>query len=333
MSILKNNDVTVTVKSEGGETITYKSPKGMNPDMGKTMGGILGRDTIPAMLTQDEHVVNRPAAMKYRGILNAMNAEGMQMAGKPMNYNYGGKVMGYNQGGQVGQVVKLGNSTFQMINGIWTQVVAGPGGDYKALRPVTDPRAIRQLDSRAGSNRLGSGDVGQQPVVGGLPQNVKVPVGADKYAGDRRYTPTGDDGSYANYELNPQGVKDLAMEHRQGIAEAPYAEAFTPMDVPTFEEEQMRVDKARAMEQQRIDAASGIFQEDASIPPRPLTDDPQFDLAAQTAQQQTDKSFKYSAGETYDAPSKEAAEAWVGAGIVLPGAIFRLPNGLTGRAQ
>ena len=99
--LLKNNDVTVTMKSEGGETITYKSPKGMMPD-NAIMGGLVnGKAPTPVAdnkmiaVTPGEFVVNYPAAQKYKGLLNQINDEGKEMLAQ------GGWIDGYAGGGGV----------------------------------------------------------------------------------------------------------------------------------------------------------------------------------------------------------------------------------------
>ena len=86
---------------------------------------------------------------------------------------------------------------------------------------------------------------------------------------------------------------------------------------------------ARDAEFAAAQAAGGQMRQDVEQAAR----DEALARATETARAETQQRFQYQSGESYNAPSKEVAESWVQAGIVAAGAMFTLPNGVTGRAQ
>ena len=100
-----NEETTVTRKLENGTTVTIKSPKGAQTDMNGILGGQVNgpdhgpvADNVTAKLTPGEYVINRPAAQKYKGLLEQINNEGRMMlaeGGHIPGYAFGGQAEGY----------------------------------------------------------------------------------------------------------------------------------------------------------------------------------------------------------------------------------------------
>lgn len=178
------------------------------------------------------------------------------------------------------------------------------------------------------SANLVSGPLGSRTPRGGYTANVGqelqdevlVPVGADKYQNDPRYTRVSDDGSYRRYRLNPQALEAFTQFNQD-----------TAMDPAAGQEAQYAQNQALIAQQDRDrERAYQLFTEDTALGEH--VSDPQLDLAAETARREQNPEFRYLAGETYNAQSKEEALSWVTAGIVAKGAIFVLPDGTRGRA-
>ena len=101
-----DDDITITKKTADGASVTIKSPKGTQVDLSGILGNMLEEgmvegpdmgpvaDNVNARLTPGEHVINRPAAEKYRPLLEAINEEGKMMLAM------GGHIPGYAGGGQ-----------------------------------------------------------------------------------------------------------------------------------------------------------------------------------------------------------------------------------------
>ena len=372
--MLKNNDITFTMKSDGGETMTYKSPKGMMPNIG-ILGGLVGgpdrgptADNVMARLTPGEFVINRPAAMKYGGLLQSINDEGRMML-HSAGYAGGGMV-GYATGGEV---VGPRGGRYIEEGGKWYQVI-GPEGSLLKM-PVTDQSIVDWLDNEyKGSTSSGhqlldatplspSGseqtrtlghqepirDSGYTYAHGQNWQNeVTVPAGADKYQGDPAYDLVSDDRftGYRTYRLNPQwaemqgGGRGVLVEgqgdrqrwqQQQQDAYNAQAQAQAGQitgQYPTRTQSMQDV-AARDAQFAAAQAAGGQMRQQIEDAARRDA----LTAAAATAAGETQQRFKYLSGERYNAPSKEAAMQWVQAGIVAKSAIFVLPNGVEGVAQ
>ena len=101
-----DDDITITKKNADGASITIKSPKGTQVDLSGILGNMLEEglvegpdmgpvaDNVTARLTPGEHVINRPAAEKYRPLLEQINNEGKMMLAM------GGHIPGYFLGGE-----------------------------------------------------------------------------------------------------------------------------------------------------------------------------------------------------------------------------------------
>ena len=101
-----DQDMKITIKKPNGASVTYHSPEGSQVEMMGILGGMVEgpdmgptADNVMARLTPGEFVVNRPAAMKYGGVLRQINDEGKQML--HANGYAGGGMVGYQTGGMV----------------------------------------------------------------------------------------------------------------------------------------------------------------------------------------------------------------------------------------
>ncbi len=135
-------DVSTTIKSEDGSTISIKSPKGSkmelsgllgNAMMGRqnfNTGGMINRpsptpvaDNHQINVTGGEFVVNQPAAQKYHPLLEKMNNEGKQMLAQggwtnpQKGYAYGGKTNASTWTSSNGVIYYVVNGLLQDQNG------------------------------------------------------------------------------------------------------------------------------------------------------------------------------------------------------------------------
>lgn len=78
---------------------------------GNIVPGVGNADTVPAMLTPGEFVVNKNATKENYDLLTAING-GMNAGGKVKGYNAGAKVKGYNVGGIVGSMALSSGAFF-----------------------------------------------------------------------------------------------------------------------------------------------------------------------------------------------------------------------------
>ena len=115
----KNEDVTVTRKLGNGSSVTYKSPQGSQMSLDHILNGMSDNyqmggavrgyapspvaDNMKINVTPGEYVMNQPATMKYKPVLDQMNQDGRQMLAQG-GWVDQAKPMGYARGGGVGAV-------------------------------------------------------------------------------------------------------------------------------------------------------------------------------------------------------------------------------------
>ena len=232
--MLRNNDITFTMKSDGGETMTYKSPKGMMPNIG-ILGGLVGgpdrgptADNVQARLTPGEFVVNRPAAMKYGGMLEAINNEGRMMlhsagyaGGGMVGYQTGGSVATYTDENGTTYVIKDGQLINPRTGGVdviatykWKQA----GSPVDQTPQSTNPGLANQPpsgDPYRPVDRGRSGQVGVAPyeALAQLPERLSPNTNAPESELMRYYKKVVDEGSGTWFwQKDPQKVREAQFQ-------------------------------------------------------------------------------------------------------------------------
>ena len=354
--LLTKSDVTMSMKDPAGNTVSFKSPAGqsMNKMISKMIEPEHVADDIPILASEGEFMVNAPATMKYRPLLEKINNEGRQMLAmggmtRPKRYVMGGPmVKPYTM--STGQYLppgraeppKLTYATGGEIHMLSDDLSAPSGVRGGRVKAVKGSDQYRMLSSNPNYIELpvqgnpALAEFALKNTTADALHNQRI-VSEDKMQGNRQDMKTIN--AYKFYdELMRRNPEHFYLQ----LQEEPIARMYAK-DMLGMTDQQIQ---QRIYGTTNTDVASNLRKEDMMSPHggpsnmnilnRGNAELTVGDLGQQeVVEGNQNKGFTYTyvSGTTYQVQSKEQANQLIQQGKVQRGAMFMLPNGMKGRAQ